>query len=107
MNLRVLVATLVAQEHEAGRHRRARHPGHGHRLAVEGQLFARTQRGHDAMQLFDVAEARGDQHGIARQPVDEARAARVQVVLESRGEGGVDRGDVVEDEVAAFFDGGV
>ena len=59
------------------------------------------------MQLLDVAEARGDQQAAIGQPVDETRAARVQVVLEARRERRVDRRNVVEHQVAAFFDGAV
>ena len=36
--------------------------------------------------MLGVAEARRDQQGIIRQPVDETGAARVQVVVEPRGE---------------------
>ncbi len=107
MDLRVLVATLVAQEHEAGRHRRARHPRHGHRLAVEGELFARAQRGHDAMQLFDVAEARGDQQASPGSQSTKLAPREFRYSSRRAVRGGFDRRNVVEDQVAAFFDGGV
>jgi hypothetical protein len=106
-DLRLFVAALVAQECEAGSHRRLRRARRGHGLAEERELLARAQWRGDAMQLLGVAEARGDQQGIIRQPVDETGAARVQVIVEPRGEWCVHARYIVEHQVAAFLDGGV
>jgi hypothetical protein len=104
VDLRVLVAALVLEEHEAGSHRRLRGTGHGDRLAIEGELLARGHGRGYAMQLFYVAKTCGHQQGTIRQPVDEARAAGIHVFLQPRRQGSVHRRNVVEDEVALFHD---
>jgi hypothetical protein len=78
-----------------------------HGLAVKCELLAGAERNGDAVQLVGVAETRGDEQPAIGQPVDERRAARAHVVLEALRERRLDRRDVVEHEVAAFFDGGV
>jgi len=71
----LFVTALVAQECETRSHGRLRRARRGHRLAEEGELFTRAHRPADPVKLFGVAETRGDQQRIIRQPVDETGAA--------------------------------
>ena len=75
------------------------------RLGEEGQLFTRAERGRDAMQLLDIAEAGADQQAAVRQEVAERRATAGQPVIEFGGEHRVGFWHAVEDEVAAFDPG--
>src|SRR5256885_13411219 len=84
VQLRILIASLILQEHEAAAATRRARPLD--RILVEGELLTHAERGGNAVQLLAVAEARRDEQAPVGEPVEEARLPRLLVALEPRHE---------------------
>src|SRR5262249_49586460 len=74
-----------------------------HRLGEVRELLAHAEGESDAMQLLDVGESRADEHAAVRQPIEEARFARLQIALDTLRERRIERGNAVEGEIAALL----
>src|SRR6185503_15338711 len=104
VELAVLVAPLVLEEHEPGR------PGSGRRgagardgVVKERELLAVAHRGCDSMHLFRIAETGRHEHAAVGQPVEKGRSPRLLVALEPRRQRGVTRRDAFEYQTAALL----
>jgi len=100
MQLIELASARILREHETVAGRAGPHGRAPDRLAVEGQLFARSQRPADPVDLRRVAEAGADQEAAVVQPALEAGAPRVLVLVEALDQFGRDVRQVLADAVA-------
>ena len=98
VHLRVLIASLILQEHEAAAAARRARPLD--RVLVEGELLTHAERGGNAVQLLAVAEARRDQQSPVGEPVEERRLPRLLVALEPRHERRIRERNALEHEIA-------